>query len=138
MKMNLLDLISAKLELWRLEQRYTKRRNRRSTFVSDAVYVDGEYIYTTPSPSVSPAATTTLSMYSGTAAPKKHSSIVEFRSSGIQGASLESVAENDGTISFRDDKSGRHSLARRWNTARADKRRSMVAAREVKWESPRS
>ncbi|KAG9231437.1 hypothetical protein BJ875DRAFT_118893 [Amylocarpus encephaloides] len=42
---NLLDLIHSKLELFRLEQRYTRRRNRRSTFVSEAQYVDGEYIY---------------------------------------------------------------------------------------------
>lgn len=31
------------LELYRLEQRYT-RREKRTTFVSDAQYVDGEYI----------------------------------------------------------------------------------------------
>ncbi|KAH8661441.1 hypothetical protein BGZ60DRAFT_381361 [Tricladium varicosporioides] len=43
--MNLLDILHQKLELFRLEQRYTKRRNRRSTFVSEAQYVDGEYIY---------------------------------------------------------------------------------------------
>jgi len=43
--MNLLDLLHSKLELFRLEQRYTRRRNRRSTFVSEAQYVDGEYIY---------------------------------------------------------------------------------------------
>jgi hypothetical protein len=43
------DKIQAKLELFRLEQRYTRRRHRRSTFVSNAVYVDGEYVYQTPS-----------------------------------------------------------------------------------------
>jgi len=42
---NLIDLLHSKLELFRLEQRYTRRRNRRSTFVSEAQYVDGEYIY---------------------------------------------------------------------------------------------
>jgi hypothetical protein len=47
MGLNLLDRIQAKLELFRLEQRYT-RRHRRSTFVSNAIYVDGEYIYNTP------------------------------------------------------------------------------------------
>ncbi|KAI9809615.1 MAG: hypothetical protein M1825_000047, partial [Sarcosagium campestre] len=31
-------------ELYRLEQRYTRQRRRRSTFVSGARYVDGEYI----------------------------------------------------------------------------------------------
>lgn len=43
--MHLMDLIHSKIELFRLEQRYTRRRNRRSTFVSEAQYVDGEYIY---------------------------------------------------------------------------------------------
>lgn len=32
------------LELYRLEQRYT-RREKRTTFISDARYVDGEYVY---------------------------------------------------------------------------------------------
>ncbi|KAF4469289.1 hypothetical protein FALBO_3817 [Fusarium albosuccineum] len=45
---SLFDKIQAKLELFRLEQRYTRRRHRRSTFVSNAVYVDGEYVYQTP------------------------------------------------------------------------------------------
>lgn len=43
--MHLIDRIQNKLELFRLESRYTKNRNRRSTFVSEAVYVDGEYVY---------------------------------------------------------------------------------------------
>lgn len=34
----------AGLELYRLEQRYT-RREKRTTFISDAQYVDGEYVY---------------------------------------------------------------------------------------------
>lgn len=45
---SLIDRIQAKLEFFRLEQHYTRRRHRRSTFVSNAVYVDGEYIYQTP------------------------------------------------------------------------------------------
>ena len=32
------------MELYRLEQRYT-RRDKRTTFFSDAQYVDGEYVY---------------------------------------------------------------------------------------------
>lgn len=46
------------LELYRLEQRYT-RRSKRTTFISDATYVDGEYIYAstgTNSPAISPLA----------------------------------------------------------------------------------
>ncbi|KAK0649248.1 hypothetical protein B0T16DRAFT_127937 [Cercophora newfieldiana] len=46
--MGLIDRIQAKIELFRLEQRYTRRRHRRSTFVSNAIYVDGEYIYNSP------------------------------------------------------------------------------------------
>jgi hypothetical protein len=46
--MGFIEKIQAKLELFRLEQRYTRHRNRRSTFVSNAVYVDGEYVYQTP------------------------------------------------------------------------------------------
>ncbi|KAF2147446.1 uncharacterized protein K452DRAFT_293862 [Aplosporella prunicola CBS 121167] len=43
--MGLFDKLQAKLELYRLEQRYT-RRDKRTTFISDATYVDGEYVYT--------------------------------------------------------------------------------------------
>ena len=48
MKLSLFDRIQARIELFRLEQRYTRHRNRRSTFVSNAIYVDGEYIYQSP------------------------------------------------------------------------------------------
>lgn len=55
--MGLFERIQAKIELFRLEQRYTRRRNRRSTFVSNAVYVDGEYIYQSPNSTGSSAST---------------------------------------------------------------------------------
>ncbi|KAK6065593.1 hypothetical protein SCUP234_12481 [Seiridium cupressi] len=42
------DRLQAKLELYRLEQRYTRNRNRRTTFISNAVYVDGEYVFNSP------------------------------------------------------------------------------------------
>lgn len=42
----LLTESTTELELYRLEQRYT-RREKRTTFFSDAQYVDGEYIYAT-------------------------------------------------------------------------------------------
>lgn len=45
---SLFEKLQAKIEVFRLEQRYTRNRHRRSTFVSNAVYVDGEYIYQTP------------------------------------------------------------------------------------------
>jgi hypothetical protein len=57
--------IQAKLELYRLEQRYTRNRNRRSTFISNAVYVDGEYVYNTPN-------TTGSSKSSAASSPSAH------------------------------------------------------------------
>jgi hypothetical protein len=45
---SILERIQARIELFRLEQRYTRRRHRRSTFQSNAIYVDGEYVYQTP------------------------------------------------------------------------------------------
>ncbi|KAK7533267.1 uncharacterized protein J3D65DRAFT_670473 [Phyllosticta citribraziliensis] len=50
--MGLLDKLQAKLELYRLEKRYT-RRDKRTTFISDARYVDGEYVYGSTSPTSS-------------------------------------------------------------------------------------
>lgn len=47
--MGLMTILSQKFELYRLEKRYTRSRDRRSTFVSEAQYVDGEYVYTVPS-----------------------------------------------------------------------------------------
>lgn len=43
--MKLFELIQSKIDVIRLERRYTRGRDRRSTFVSDAMYVDGEYVY---------------------------------------------------------------------------------------------
>ncbi|KXH47833.1 hypothetical protein CSAL01_03326 [Colletotrichum salicis] len=57
----ILERIQQKIELFRLEQRYTRRRHRRSTFVSNAVYVDGEYVYQTPTSTGSSSAGTTSS-----------------------------------------------------------------------------
>lgn len=44
--MGLVETLRAKYELYRLEQRYTKRE-KRTTFASGAQYVDGEYLYDT-------------------------------------------------------------------------------------------
>ncbi|OHF04073.1 hypothetical protein CORC01_00412 [Colletotrichum orchidophilum] len=57
----IIERIQQKIELFRLEQRYTRRRHRRSTFVSNAVYVDGEYVYQTPTSTGSSSAGTTTS-----------------------------------------------------------------------------
>ncbi|OTB03144.1 hypothetical protein M426DRAFT_321950 [Hypoxylon sp. CI-4A] len=78
--MGLFDKIQAKLELFRLEQRYTRNRHRRSGFISNAVYVDGEYIYQTPNNTGS--STNSSSTSSSAASPmeetsRRHSVIVE-------------------------------------------------------------
>ncbi|KAF3388958.1 hypothetical protein F1880_004407 [Penicillium rolfsii] len=44
--MGLIDKLQAKLELYRLEQRYARRKHR-STFSTGAQYVDGEYVFNT-------------------------------------------------------------------------------------------
>lgn len=55
--MGLIDSLKAKLEIYRLEQRYT-RREKRTTFISGAQYVDGEYIYGNESTVTSPTSST--------------------------------------------------------------------------------
>jgi len=61
--MHLLTTLRSKYELYRLEQRYTRRREKRTTFASGATYVDGEYVYptsnTSPSTSASPSPSST-------------------------------------------------------------------------------
>jgi len=42
--MGFFDKLNAKIELFKLEQRYTKR-SRRTTFICDAYYINGEYVY---------------------------------------------------------------------------------------------
>jgi hypothetical protein len=53
--------IQSKLELYRLEKRYTRNRDRRTTFISNATYVDGEYVYNTPNNTGSSTASSTYS-----------------------------------------------------------------------------
>jgi hypothetical protein len=119
---NILDLISQKIELFRLEQRYTKRRNRRSTFVSDATYVDGEYIYPSPPPTIS----------------KRHS-VQQFHSSSQESMSTEESQSPRGA-KFEAESSDsvgeleKTKTKRGWNSARMMKRRSMVTVHEVRWE----
>src|SRR5271170_2936766 len=55
----LTNLSTTELELYRLEQKYTRRKNRR-TFNTGAQYVDGEYVYSgTDSVVASPTSPTT-------------------------------------------------------------------------------
>ncbi|KAH7409979.1 hypothetical protein DE146DRAFT_751696 [Phaeosphaeria sp. MPI-PUGE-AT-0046c] len=54
--MGIFEKLQARLELYRLEQRYT-RREKRTTFYSDAQYVDGEYVYTSAPSSANSSST---------------------------------------------------------------------------------
>lgn len=54
----------SELELYRLEQRYT-RREKRTTFISEAQYVDGEYIYVSSPVSTKSISTSTSSQRIG-------------------------------------------------------------------------
>lgn len=82
MGQSLIDRIQAKLEVFRLEQRYTRRRNRRSTFQSNAIYVDGEYIYQTPNTTGSSAESSHIRVDAlhGEMLSAKHSPITSFTS----------------------------------------------------------
>ncbi|CAK3901431.1 Hypothetical predicted protein [Lecanosticta acicola] len=44
--MGFMEKLRAKYDIYKLQQRYT-RREKRTTFISDARYVDGEYVYNT-------------------------------------------------------------------------------------------
>jgi len=64
--MGLIEKLQAKIELYRLEQRYARRKHR-ITFTTNAQYVDGEYVYpnNTGSTGLSPTTSTaTVSRYS--------------------------------------------------------------------------
>ncbi|KAI1660388.1 hypothetical protein F4813DRAFT_292740 [Daldinia decipiens] len=73
-----IEKIQAKLELFRLEQRYTRNRHRRSAFISNAIYVDGEYIYQTPNTTGSSTNSSSTTTSSPVEEPnRRHSAIVE-------------------------------------------------------------
>ncbi|GAP85055.1 hypothetical protein SAMD00023353_3901030 [Rosellinia necatrix] len=59
--MGFFEKIQSKIELYRLEKRYTRNRQQRSTFISNAMYVDGEYIYQTPTTTGSSTNSSTMS-----------------------------------------------------------------------------
>jgi len=111
---NLIDKIHAKLELFRLEQRYTRRRNRRSTFVSEAQYIDGEYVYNVPS------------KWSGS-------------SSGGSSESRNGSGRGDDSIreeshSTETTATGPASAPQQTETERKRSRLSRISIREMKWD----
>lgn len=109
---NLIDLLHQKLELFRLEQRYTRRRNRRSTFVSEAQYVDGEYIY-------SPTSTYSAKCSAGS-------------DSEAEGNASDRASGSMSKASKRLSRMGLDKMD--WRKGGPDKRQRTVSVREVKWD----
>lgn len=109
---NLFDLLQQKLELFRLEQRYTRRRNR-STFVSEAQYVDGEYIY-------SPTSTSSAKGSAGSS------------DSEAEGHTSDRGSGSMSKASKRLSKMGLDKMD--WRKGRSEKRESRVSVQEVKWD----
>jgi hypothetical protein len=112
---NLIDLLHQKLELFRLEQRYTRRRNRRSTFVSEAQYVDGEYIY-------SPTSTYSTKCSGAGSSDSEVDSPTSERGNGSMSKA-----------SKRLSKMGLDKMD--WRKGNQDNRQSRVNVREVKWDA---
>jgi len=117
--MGLIDLLQQKIELFRLEQRYTRGRKNRSTFVSEAQYVNGEYIY---SPS---------SSYSS-----KHTARSDEREvpeSPVSAASKGSAGSSNGD-SDRETKKARRVSRIGWGSTRQEKRQSRFGIQGVEWD----
>ena len=105
--MNLLDRLYDKLEVFRLEQRYMRRRNRDTP---KAQYVNGEYIYTP-----------TTSYSAKCSGGNSDTEAVEVKD-----------AENKSKLGRRLSKMGLDKAD--WKKTKEEKRRSRAAAREVKWD----
>ncbi|RFU28408.1 hypothetical protein B7463_g7952, partial [Scytalidium lignicola] len=157
---NLIDLFHQKLELFRLEQRYTRRRHRRSTFVSEAQYVDGEYIYNSSSAHATSYSAKISAGHSPSPSPRSHTQNPWSTSTSGSGSGSGSDSdrseerereyERDQVPEMREprpqqkDSVGR-GLGRRlsrmsmggsldWKNRGQSKRESMASGREVRWE----
>lgn len=131
--MNLLDLIHSKLELFRLEQRYTRRRNRRSTFVSEATYVDGEYIYS-PTSTYSARCCATSSdeedrtnSISRNNRPSAEKEVVNYRASEKEEVKISSPSKRMSMLAVGEWRRGREER-------KQEKRLSRVSVREIRWD----
>jgi len=120
--MNLLDFLHQKLELFRLEQRYTRKRHRRSTFVSEAVYVDGEYIY-------SPSSTYANKNHTGSSESGEERESGSVRDGSGGG---ERSAEKDSKGSRRLSRMGLNKMD--WRKGREGNAETRVSVREIKWD----
>jgi len=120
--MKLLDLFHQKLELFRLEQRYTRKRHRRSTFVSEAVYVDGEYVY-------APSSTYANKNHTGSSESGEERESGSVRDGSGSG---ERSAEKESKASRRLSRMGLDKMD--WRKGREGKSETRVNVREIKWD----
>ncbi|OBT81576.1 hypothetical protein VE02_09339 [Pseudogymnoascus sp. 03VT05] len=139
--MGLINRIQAKLELFRLEQRYTNRKNRRTAFSSDAIYVDGEYVYASSNNTGSSSrsdqslgssasrSTTAFDAASASAKAAKRRSMMVF--SGESAADIETRVEAGNEVG-----APQRRWSRNWGKGNRaeEKRRSMAVVREARWE----
>ncbi|KAL5354403.1 hypothetical protein ACLOAV_000492 [Pseudogymnoascus australis] len=145
--MGLINRIQAKLELFRLEQRYTNRKNRRTAFSSDAIYVDGEYVYASSNNTGSSSrsdqsmgsdasrSTSNFDSRSSSAKAAKRRSMMVF--SGDNVADIETRVEGGNGAGNEAQVGGpQRRWSRNWGKGKRDdeKRRSMAVVRETRWE----
>lgn len=118
---NLVELFHQKMEIIRLEKKYIHNRRSRSHFVSEAVYVDGEYLYEQP-PSPS---------YASSSKPTSSSSKNSRSSSSLGSTTTVSAADStEKSVGKRASWGG--SWGRRKGDSVAAKRRGlMVSVKEV-------
>lgn len=122
---SLFDLLHQKIELFRLEQRYTRHRHRRSTFVSDAIYVDGEYIYNTSS-SNSP-----YSSHNSSNASSPSSRTTRADTWGRQDTSDRSGSDSDDVVTSPVERQAE--MARAHTESKGSKRMSRLGLDKMDW-----
>ncbi|KAI1438106.1 hypothetical protein GGR50DRAFT_691580 [Xylaria sp. CBS 124048] len=106
--MGLIQKIEAKIEIYRLEKRYTLNRHRRATFVSNAMYVDGEYVYQTPSTTGSSTNSSSSSpSYGATSRNMETSPAVEYPSQSQTSSAFRRLKRFSSLAGFRSPSSHR-------------------------------
>ncbi|KFY23159.1 hypothetical protein V493_06046 [Pseudogymnoascus sp. VKM F-4281 (FW-2241)] len=141
--MGLINRIQAKLELFRLEQRYTNRKNRRTAFSSDAIYVDGEYVYASSNNTGSSSrsdqsmgseasrSSTNFDSSITSAKAAKRRSMMVFPGEPVADIETRVEGGNEAQVG-----GPQRRWSRNWGKGKRDedKRRSMAVVREARWE----
>ncbi len=142
--MGLINRIQAKLELFRLEQRYANRKNRRTAFSSDAICVDGEYVYASSNntgsssrsnqslgseASRSTTASTNFDSSSASAKAAKRRLMMVFSGETVADIETRVEAGNETQVG-----GPQRRWSRNWGKGRSEEKRSMAVVREARWE----